>query len=161
MGASQALFESDGRAFVYLQTPNGFMPHDVKLVQRSESQVVLTGVQRRRRGGAVESRPATRAANGRSQDGADEGALQMILLYPDLGQAFGNLRAQKTRTLLTALGIVFGVGSVIGMLAIGAGRARGIAALHRATGRAQHPDRFAPGHEPGGIPAAPARRRRG
>jgi putative ABC transport system permease protein len=31
------------------------------------------------------------------------------------------LRAQKTRTLLTALGIVFGVGSVIGMMAIGAG----------------------------------------
>ena len=27
----------------------------------------------------------------------------------------------KTRTLLTALGIVFGVGSVIGMLAIGSG----------------------------------------
>jgi putative ABC transport system permease protein len=39
----------------------------------------------------------------------------------DIGQAFSNLRAQKTRTLLTALGIVFGVGSVIGMLAIGAG----------------------------------------
>ncbi|MBI1353961.1 MAG: FtsX-like permease family protein [Acidobacteria bacterium] len=32
-----------------------------------------------------------------------------------------NLRAQAVRTLLTALGIVFGVGSVIGMLAIGAG----------------------------------------
>ncbi len=35
--------------------------------------------------------------------------------------AIDNLRAQATRTLLTALGIVFGVGSVIGMLAIGAG----------------------------------------
>jgi multidrug efflux pump subunit AcrA (membrane-fusion protein) len=41
---SQALFESDGRAFVYAQTPNGFMPHDVKLVQRSDSQVVLSGL---------------------------------------------------------------------------------------------------------------------
>src|SRR5262245_54780942 len=41
--------------------------------------------------------------------------------FQDLGQALDNLRAQKTRTLLTALGIVFGVGSVIGMLAIGAG----------------------------------------
>jgi putative ABC transport system permease protein len=39
----------------------------------------------------------------------------------DLRQAAGNLRAQATRTLLTALGIVFGVGSVIGMLSIGAG----------------------------------------
>jgi len=39
----------------------------------------------------------------------------------DLLEAASNLRAQKTRSLLTALGIVFGVGSVIGMLAIGAG----------------------------------------
>ncbi|MBL8176940.1 MAG: ABC transporter permease [Bryobacterales bacterium] len=39
----------------------------------------------------------------------------------DLLEAANNLRAQKTRSLLTALGIVFGVGSVIGMLAIGAG----------------------------------------
>ncbi|MBI1897822.1 MAG: ABC transporter permease [Acidobacteria bacterium] len=47
----------------------------------------------------------------------------MILrkLLSDLLLAIDNLRAQKTRTLLTALGIVFGVGSVIGMLAIGAG----------------------------------------
>lgn len=43
------------------------------------------------------------------------------MIFSDLGQAAANLRAQKTRTLLTALGIVFGVGSVIGMLAIGAG----------------------------------------
>ena len=42
-------------------------------------------------------------------------------IFSDIAQAFDNLRAQKTRTLLTALGIVFGVGSVIGMLAIGAG----------------------------------------
>jgi len=44
-----------------------------------------------------------------------------VILLSDLGQAFGNLRAQKTRTFLTAIGIVFGVGSVIGMMAIGAG----------------------------------------
>jgi putative ABC transport system permease protein len=44
-----------------------------------------------------------------------------MILISDLGQALGNLHAQKTRTLLTALGIVFGVGSVIGMMAIGAG----------------------------------------
>jgi hypothetical protein len=41
---SQALFESDGRTFVYLETPSGFVPRDVKLVRRSESQVVLTGL---------------------------------------------------------------------------------------------------------------------
>jgi putative ABC transport system permease protein len=44
-----------------------------------------------------------------------------MIFATDIGQAFSNLRAQKTRTLLTALGIVFGVGSVIGMLAIGSG----------------------------------------
>src|SRR6185436_5732772 len=44
-----------------------------------------------------------------------------MIVVSDLGQAFANLRAQKTRTLLTALGIIFGVGSVIGMMSIGAG----------------------------------------
>jgi putative ABC transport system permease protein len=39
----------------------------------------------------------------------------------DLRSAIQNLREQKTRTMLTGLGIVFGVGAVIGMLAIGAG----------------------------------------
>jgi hypothetical protein len=41
---SQALFESDGRTFVYARGPKGFLPHDVKLVQRSESQAVVTGI---------------------------------------------------------------------------------------------------------------------
>jgi hypothetical protein len=41
---SQALFESDSRTFVYVQTASGFTPQDVKLVRRSESQVVLTGL---------------------------------------------------------------------------------------------------------------------
>ncbi len=44
-----------------------------------------------------------------------------MMIFSDVFNAVQNLRAQKTRTFLTALGIVFGVGSVIGMLAIGAG----------------------------------------
>jgi multidrug efflux pump subunit AcrA (membrane-fusion protein) len=40
----QAVFESDGRAFVYRKAANGFTPHDVALVKRSESQAVLTGL---------------------------------------------------------------------------------------------------------------------
>jgi putative ABC transport system permease protein len=44
-----------------------------------------------------------------------------MITISDIGQAASNIRAQKTRSLLTALGIVFGVGSVIGMLAIGSG----------------------------------------
>ena len=38
----------------------------------------------------------------------------------DLVLAAQNLWSQKTRSVLTALGIIFGVGAVIGMLAIGA-----------------------------------------
>jgi len=46
---------------------------------------------------------------------------QIRSLFGDILEAVANLRAQKLRTLLTAMGIVFGVGSVIGMLSIGAG----------------------------------------
>jgi hypothetical protein len=41
---SQALFESDGRTYVYGHGPHGFVPHDVSLVRRSESQAVITGI---------------------------------------------------------------------------------------------------------------------
>ncbi len=40
----QALFESGGRSFVYLQSPEGFVSKDVQLVRRSESQAVIAGV---------------------------------------------------------------------------------------------------------------------
>jgi hypothetical protein len=41
---SQALFEIDGRSFVYARSAQGFTPHDVKLVRRSESQAVIAGI---------------------------------------------------------------------------------------------------------------------
>ncbi len=41
---AQAVFESDGRAFVYQETGGSFVPADIKVVQRSERQVVLTGL---------------------------------------------------------------------------------------------------------------------
>jgi hypothetical protein len=41
---AQAVFESDGRTFVYIQSGGNFVPADIKVVQRSESQVVLTGL---------------------------------------------------------------------------------------------------------------------
>jgi putative ABC transport system permease protein len=40
---------------------------------------------------------------------------------PDLGLAIQNLRARKLRSLLTMLGIIFGVAAVVSMLSIGAG----------------------------------------
>jgi hypothetical protein len=41
---AQALFERDGRTFVYASRGKGFLATDVQLVRRSESQVVLTGL---------------------------------------------------------------------------------------------------------------------
>ena len=40
----QAVFEADGRTFVYLKSGSGFAPADVKLVRRGESQAVITGI---------------------------------------------------------------------------------------------------------------------
>ena len=41
---AQALFESDGRTFVYARSAVGFTPKDVRLVRRSEMRVVIDGV---------------------------------------------------------------------------------------------------------------------
>ena len=41
---AQALFESDGRTFVYLRSGETFVPHDVKLVRRNETRVVVDGL---------------------------------------------------------------------------------------------------------------------
>lgn len=41
---AQALFESDGKTFVYLQAPGGFVAKGVTLLRRNELRVVLTGV---------------------------------------------------------------------------------------------------------------------
>jgi putative ABC transport system permease protein len=42
-------------------------------------------------------------------------------VMPELGQGFDNLRAHKLRSVLTMLGMIFGVGAVIAMISIGAG----------------------------------------
>jgi HlyD family secretion protein len=41
---SQALFESDGRTFVYVRSGTTFTPKDVKLVRRNEAKVVISGL---------------------------------------------------------------------------------------------------------------------
>jgi len=41
---SQALYENGGKTFVYLATDKGFAVHDVKLINRSESQAVIEGL---------------------------------------------------------------------------------------------------------------------
>ncbi len=44
---AQALFEDNGRTFVFVPSGNGFAPRDVKLVRRGESQVVIAGLAER------------------------------------------------------------------------------------------------------------------
>jgi multidrug efflux pump subunit AcrA (membrane-fusion protein) len=41
---AQALFESDGRTFVYARSDAGFAPKDVSLVRRNESKIVIQGL---------------------------------------------------------------------------------------------------------------------
>src|SRR5262245_9966449 len=41
---SQALFEAEGRKYVYLKSSGGYKPQDVEMVRRNESQVVIKGV---------------------------------------------------------------------------------------------------------------------
>ncbi|MBL8233968.1 MAG: efflux RND transporter periplasmic adaptor subunit [Bryobacterales bacterium] len=65
---AQALFESDGRTFVYVKTPAGFTPQDVKLERRSESQIVVTGV---KEGGLIAlANPLQKASSEAKSDGA-------------------------------------------------------------------------------------------
>jgi putative ABC transport system permease protein len=48
-------------------------------------------------------------------------ARRRIDMLPEFGQGLDNLRAHKLRSILTMLGMIFGVGAVIAMLSIGAG----------------------------------------
>ena len=42
---AQALFDRDGRSFVYIKTASGFTAKDVTLVRRNEMRVVVTGIE--------------------------------------------------------------------------------------------------------------------
>src|ERR1017187_6690585 len=46
---------------------------------------------------------------------------RILMLAPEVRMSLGSLAAHKLRTLLTMLGMIFGVGAVISMLSIGAG----------------------------------------
>ena len=60
------------------------------------------------------TRPAVSSAAG-----SLKGRIQEML--PELAQGIDNLRTRKLRSLLTMLGMIFGVGAVVAMLSIGAG----------------------------------------
>ncbi|MCX6624558.1 MAG: HlyD family efflux transporter periplasmic adaptor subunit [Acidobacteria bacterium] len=68
---SQALFESDGRSFVYLSRNAQFVSKDVKLVRRNESQAVVDGLSE----GQIVALARPEAGAGQKQAG---GALKAI-----------------------------------------------------------------------------------
>jgi len=61
----QALFEGGSRTYVYTPSGASFTPQDVKLVRRSESQVVVEGL-REASGGAFEPRTDAAEKGGRN-----------------------------------------------------------------------------------------------
>lgn len=71
---SQALFESDGRTFVYAQAGQSFSPLDVKLVQRSESRVVITGLKE----GQVVAMASPESMQKKKGEGSGNGALKAL-----------------------------------------------------------------------------------
>ena len=169
---AQALFEQR-RPQVRLRqaTGAGFFAHDVKLVRRGESQVVIDGVEGRRTGGDGQSRSEGRQKPRKAAGSAAKAVIEVNSRFKprtvarDLGagdfvEALANLRAQKTRT--AADGARHRLRRRLGDRHAGhrRRRARGVAAVHRAAGRAQHPGRFAAGHERRGAAAAAAQSRR-
>jgi hypothetical protein len=61
---SQAVFEREGRWFVYRQAPEGYVAHPVAIVRRTESQAVVTGIEE---GATIAlAEPGKRTRNGAS-----------------------------------------------------------------------------------------------
>ena len=160
----QVLFEKEGKPVVYVKTATGFTPTPVKVVRRTESRVVVEGLaadaevaltnpERRDRRAA---RPVRRAP------AMPEAASDARPRWPRRGdgpaadhrlrRGVETLRVHKLRSLLTMLGMIFGVAAVVSMMSIGAGRAARGADAHRAARRAQPDRRGARGHRFPGVP---------
>jgi multidrug efflux pump subunit AcrA (membrane-fusion protein) len=71
---SQALFDIDGRSFIYTRTTEGFAARDVKLVRRSESQAVIAGVEE----GSVVALSNPDQAGRRQSNGGASGAMKAL-----------------------------------------------------------------------------------
>src|SRR6266542_6604083 len=65
--------------------------------------------------------PVPRPRRRRRNAPRDDRPMTSVLWLPDLGRSVDNLMLHKLRTLLTMLGMIFGVAAVVAMLSIGAG----------------------------------------
>ncbi len=135
----QAVRQKDGKPIVYVQTGSGFEPRDgqgratgpraASGIEGIDEGTVIALVDPQaaarssRKAGLVESdgRHQVSAATALTTTAAPRNARRGLDILPELEQGFDNLRAHKLRSLLTMLGMIFGVSAVIAMLSIGAG----------------------------------------
>ena len=74
-------------------------------------------------------------------------------VLPTLAMGVDNLFAHKLRSLLTMLGMIFGVAAVVAMLSIGAGAQQQVMALIEAMGVRNLIVESRAGARPAGVPA--------
>ena len=151
---SQALFESDGRTFVYLQTPPASCRTTSNSSAAAKARPCSPGI---KEGESVamsnpDQQPTTRPIPTERRHEGPQPNDPLFGLRPGLSPISA---PRKPARSLTALGIVFGVGSRHRHARHRRRRPRGIAPLHRTTRRPQRPHRFPPRHQPGGVAAAP------
>ena len=130
---AQAVFEKGGNPTVYVLQKNGrFEPREVQLVEaerihdgafRASSRARWSRWPTRRR--IKPTRKEEREEIERRRHGCDAGGGnrndRVSHIYPELKMGLASLFAHKLRSLLTMLGMIFGVGAVVAMLSITAG----------------------------------------
>ena len=127
----QAVLEKNGKTHVFVKVGDRFEQREVKVEHLTESRAAIAGVAE---GTEVAlSDPTLRAADQQQlladasgrRDALEMAAPRIIGttsdFLPELRLGFENLRAHKLRSLLTMMGMIFGVAAVVAMLSIGAG----------------------------------------
>ena len=143
----QAVFQKNGKTHVFVKTGDRFEQREIKIVQRTESRAAIEGLPEGTEVALVD--PTIKRTSGLERDVAaarrwsrevtglgspvaetvDGDAISAVGarvrakadFLPELRLGFDNLRAHKLRSLLTMLGMIFGVAAVVAMLSIGAG----------------------------------------
>ncbi|MDH5321718.1 MAG: MacB family efflux pump subunit [Gammaproteobacteria bacterium] len=101
--------------------------HDPKIAVQCDRQIeLLDGAIVKDTGPATSARRRNGAPALASRNAADNAASSVADMHEAVRMAFRSLRANIFRTILTLLGIVIGVASVVAMLAIGEGAQRDI-----------------------------------
>ena len=141
----QALFLKENKRIVYVRNGSNFEPREVKIQAENESRAAIEGTWRGH-GDRVDRSHGT-AENGESERGlawrrrrrsvmatvASTPHARIIRGYqqwlPDMQLGLQNLLLHRLRSLLTMLGMIFGVAAVVSMLSIGAGARQKVMAL--------------------------------